>query len=968
MELTLRYHDAAQRPASAAFLRGTDPAAWLRELARWGLAAAQLRCYLVPESIRSVRPAGLFVLAEGGELPADVLEPYGQAAETRLFVPVRATLWPATAPGELAAALLWPLQLLHPSIGLVGFDTSDELDLATLLAYEPPRPTDWSRALPAPAPRPPLQQLRVLAPTAEAVVAGMRESIGTQPLADLRRPSDAPPGPWQLRLDKLRHYLLQTGLARVRRWRKARAPRAGAPTNVLRVVGLGLAALVALGLLGSLVASLGSSHSGTGIGVLLVILVRALNSLFKKQDPPPARPNRRAAPPDTGALARLEQWLGGNLQDLEQKRQNEIERLLRLFGDNPAEALKYAIPLGGPYQNRGTARPSAHLVSRPTTFNLGGLGGGTRTDVWDLGDYHHDLRRQYLATAQLEVAAGRYQQAAYIHAHLLGDFLAAANVLQQGQLYREAAVLYKDHLHNPAGAAQCLERGGLLLEAAELFASLDQHEKAGDLYAQLAQPQLAARHYERGVTLLLGNEDYPAAARVLAGKLLAADRAQEVLLQGWASAKQPEVCLTRYFEVVAATPQPDLSACVQRVFDQHTPPERQVPLLHVLASFTQQHPDPALLATSREVAYTVVSAEASVGNVAPLGLLRHFLPTDRLLAADCSRYTTRRPEPAAAAASSPTLAEWQLDASIAWQSAISHRQQWVAVGVRDERLHLARGNWYGHIEYYSWTEPLGATTAVVLVADAYSGPYIVLRLPTTLTLETRQLPKNKHFSEALTVVCPQWLPAWPTRVALLPEGTLATAELRGQRLLLQRYNATGQQLPTLPVDLPATATAFPAAEREWPGELIYHRGQYYTYWVNFLLAFTEDGACRVTELDSEIYHLVRSPYSAALQLAVTLAESVLLWQPEQPAGERLTPPVALASAVGRASYLVSPTHLVSMAPREAKLYQLAATGAQLVYTVTASSALLAALPTGDRQHFALLEATGHLTRHALNPA
>jgi hypothetical protein len=137
MELTLRYHNDAQRPASAAFLRGTDPAAWLRELARWGLAAAQLRCYLVPESIRSVRPAGLFVLVDGGELPGDVVEPYGQATETRLFVPVRATLWPATAPGELAAALLWPLQLLHPSIGLVSFDTSDELDLASLLDYEP---------------------------------------------------------------------------------------------------------------------------------------------------------------------------------------------------------------------------------------------------------------------------------------------------------------------------------------------------------------------------------------------------------------------------------------------------------------------------------------------------------------------------------------------------------------------------------------------------------------------------------------------------------------------------------------------------------------------------------------------------------------------------------------------------------------------------------------------------------------
>jgi hypothetical protein len=140
MQLTLRYHPAAQRPARAAFLRGNDPAAWLRELGRWGLADGQLRCYLVPESIQSVRLAGLLVVVPEGLLPADVLEPYGQVAGQRLYVPVRATLWPATTPEELQAGLLWPVQLLHPNIGLVGFDTTDELDLTTLLDCGPPRP------------------------------------------------------------------------------------------------------------------------------------------------------------------------------------------------------------------------------------------------------------------------------------------------------------------------------------------------------------------------------------------------------------------------------------------------------------------------------------------------------------------------------------------------------------------------------------------------------------------------------------------------------------------------------------------------------------------------------------------------------------------------------------------------------------------------------------------------------------
>ncbi len=111
-------------------------------------------------------------------------------------------------------------------------------------------------------------------------------------------------------------------------------------------------------------------------------------------------------------------------------------------------------------------------------------------------------------------------------------------------------------------------------------------------------------------------------------------RAQQVLLAGWASLKQPEVCLTQYFELAAAQAH-DLGAQVQAVYRQHTTAAQQVPLLRVLATVADQHATPALLAAAREVAYEVVSTEAAAGNLEPLPLLRHFEPTDRLLAADC---------------------------------------------------------------------------------------------------------------------------------------------------------------------------------------------------------------------------------------------------------------------------------------------------------------------------------------------
>jgi hypothetical protein len=964
MQLTLRYHEQAQRPACAAFLRGTDPAAWLRELGRWQLAASQLSCYLVPESIRSVRVAGLFVVvAEGASLPSDVLEPYGlasPAAGPRLYVPVQAGLWPATTPTELQAALLWQRQLLHPSIGMVGFDTTDELDLQTLLACAPPRPTDWGRAQPGHPPKPRLQQLRVLRPSAAEVLQTLQQDVGTAPLVELPGTADAEPGPVRQWFEALRYQLVKTWLGWVRRQRQGREPRSGPGFDWGRLFKiLGVVVLVVLGVLG--IIALLSQGSFSSTGILLAIVVRLLVKLLGGDNDTRPAPAPHYGRPKAAQPGRLEKWLAGNLDALEKKRQNEIERLLRLFNENPAEALKYAIPLGGPYQNRGTAPPSALLGRRDTRFNLGGLGGGRAADEWDIGDYQHDLRRQYQSAANQELLAGRHSKAAYIYAHLLSDYLAAANALEQGGLFREAATLHKDHLHSPAGAAHCLECGGLLLEAAELYAELNQHEKAGDLYTQLAQPALAARHYERGTTLLLDRDDRPAAARLLADKLHAPDRAQQVLLAGWASPKQPEVCLTQYFELAAAQAH-DLGAQVQAVYRQHTTPAQQVPLLRVLATVADKHATPELLSASRDIAYEVVSTEAAAGNLEPLPLLRHFEPTDRLLAADCSRYTASQPRPAA---TPPRPAAMQLDATIEWQKAASHRQQWVALGVRGEQLHLARGNWYGHLEYYSWPVPLPTEAHIDLVADEFQSTTLLVRTSAGVALPTLHLPKNKHFAEALTVECPTWLPPWPTRVGLWPNGT-AAALLQGDSVVLQRYTTTGELLPALTYQLSTDAHPFAGAERLRPGQLLYHDGKYFTYWQNHAVWLAESGQHRKRVLSTELFELVRSPYAAELSLAAVSEEGFMRWEPLKPANnapwEQLTADTTEPTI--HSIYFVGTAHIVSLTPYHAALYELGPHGARLVRSLGVN-ALVAVLPTSHRQQFALLQSTGQLTLHAI---
>ena len=963
MLLTLRYHETAQRPATAAFLRGADPAAWLRELSRWQLPAAQLACYLVPESIRSVRVAGLFVVA-AGPLPPDVLEPYGPEADGRLYVPVGATLGPATAPGELAGVLLWPRQLLHPGIGLVGFETADELDLTALLDCPAPRSTDWSRARPGHVPKPGLWQVRVLPSTVEEVVQEMQEEVGTVPLAQLPGLAEDRAGPGQASLDNLRRRLLKALLAVVR-WLPG-MPAGLLSGRVLGIVGAAMLVLLVLGLLLSFI-NWASPGNYSGIVVPLVIIIGRLLMMMKQDaGTSPRQPVRPAASGSgrPGPFQRLERWLGGRVHDLEQKRQNEIERLLKLFGENLEEALKYAIPLGGPYQDRGRAPESARLGRRSTDFNLGGLGGGGRVDAWNLDAYRGSLSQQYRAAATQEIKAGRSKKAAYIYAHLLGDYLAAANTLEQGGFCREAAALYRDHLHNKPAAARCLENGGLLLEAAELYADLKEHEKAGDLHQRLAQPALAARHYERGVALLLGNDDHPAAARLLAHKLADAGRAQEVLLQGWAGPKQPEVCLRQYFDLLAATPETDLSAHVRTVFAERTPPERRVPLLRVLATLTEKHPAPALLDTSRDIAYDVVSTEAAAGNLAHLSLLRHFLPDDRLLAADCGRFLGQPRPPTARPAAG--LSAPSLDPSIRWKAARTHRHQWVAVGVRDERLHLARGNWYGQVEYYSWMTPVPPSTEIMLVADELHGPRIILRSSERLSLETKYLPKNKYFAEALTVACPSWLPPWPARVCLLPDGATATARLEGGSIVVERYSAVGQPFAPFYHVLAKDDSADYRTVRNYPAELFYRHGTYYSYWRNWLICWSEDGRGRTHKLpDGEIMQLVPSPYAPKLQLVIGTEEDVFIWEPTGPVSNEPLLVFTAGFALTGALQLVGPEHLVVFEALGVVLLHWEATAYDRIRLIELESTPIAVLATRDRQQFAVLEDNGRITLHSV---
>ncbi len=202
---------------------------------------------------------------------------------------------------------------------------------------------------------------------------------------------------------------------------------------------------------------------------------------------PPAKPEPSEEPPaggkppgdpgGGGLLGRLRSWSERTLDQLDQARSREVDRLLRLLERDPDEGLRYALPVAGTSPARGArpAPPSANLPPRLVDYDGGAAGRRGPTEGWDLdAEVTARLARRYRELADRELRLQRFRRAAYIFANLLGDLTAAAGALAAGGHVREAAQLYDERLGRPLEAARVLERGGLLAEAAAAYEKVGQ--------------------------------------------------------------------------------------------------------------------------------------------------------------------------------------------------------------------------------------------------------------------------------------------------------------------------------------------------------------------------------------------------------------------------------------------------------------------------------------------------------------
>ena len=896
MLLQLKYQPQSENVVLAALVSGNTPQHWLREMDAWKVDLQTLKCYIMPESISANNGVGLFVVFNQQFIPAPstIRNPYTRLAD-KLYVPVNAVLYPVIGTNELKTLLLWDVQVFHPVIGMVGFEHKDEVDLSSFITLPPPVPANWGFASPGVESPPLFTQISLEADVSSAdPIAQMKDDIGCKLLEEI--PSSNPDEKTVTRYGKATGNLL---------------------------VKISLYILLFLAMIGK-------------------VLFDIINTLFSI--------NRSSNTGSGGALQKLENWVGKRLENLEKQRDSEIKRLLNLFDKNTDEALQYAIPLANPYLNRGTAIPTGKLARRSLEFNLRNLGGGSRVDGWDIGAYNYELRKRYEQAANDAISVGNFKRAAYIYAHLLGNFPAAANVLQQGKFYREAAALYKDHVKNERMAAECLESGGLLSEAIPLYVNLHQLEKAGDLSRQLGREEKAIQFYRQTVNEFKTGKAYQKAAELTLHKLNEREDALRILLEGWKDDNNPEACLTAYFEYHHDQ---DIVNEIKMVYANHVPRLRKTPFLNVLAHINRNNKNEKLSEASLDMAYTIINQQVEIGDTSGLSMLNAFVPQDRLLHADATRFIQNRIKLPPVNNNATYI---QLRNDTQWFSAVTYHDQLLAIGLVKNDLHFMRANWDGKFNYQYLFK---AEPPVWLLADPGLSDQALILGPAVSSELEQKLEADLHFDRELWLRSIKWLPDGILGCCLNANNGISTLSFDIHGLLLNHYTLKGELLMTHPVQVDD--------DRVWPGQaafnasaLVFRKEHFYFAIGEVLIRITLTGEHELVALDAPIIKFVVSAQHAALKIAVLTENGCLMVTPLHKE-MKITSAHFGFDAAGRDLKLMTDNRLVIAGEKRAMVYELSGGEPSLKGIIDTENVITCIIAVPKRNHCAFLESDNRIS-------
>lgn len=718
LKLKLRYGEHPLRQTTAWFIPGDNVAQWIDVMVAGQIAQSNVRFLPIPESGSGAGTVGALMIG-GVELPAKTplgCMGFGNMGH-RLYLPVEAKLDPGVTDAELERLL--PLDTVcvwHPRTGIVAFESREQMPVSDLLEVCSPTESGWNKSMTGIVLAKRLSGLVANARLdIESVMDAGRDDIGSQSQGW----SQLPPDP--------------------------REPGTGLVSSGLRQVGK--------------------------------LAAGAIHWIVSKVPRPD--PNRNPAPganvsgeEKPGWIDRVQRWAAAQIMritaEIEEARNREINRLMKLLEENPDEGLKYALPLTGD-PHRGRAPPNTSLTRRDSTFSLGRTSGGP-ADIWDLSNERRSaLMRNYRELANREMNLGRYRRAAYIFAELLGDFQGATGALAAGKHFREAAVICRNRLNAHLRTAEYLEQGGLWTEAIAVYVELAQHEKAGDLYRKIGLNEEAVQQYNATIETLRSQANHFAAAKILDEKLDSPRRAIQELSAGWPASSQSFQCLNGIFEILGRTGLHEESKDWLRGFRKgQSPGSDHSRLVEVVAQVATQYPDHSVRSLAADGTRVIVARSLKDSGTKSASHLLHQLArldsNDRLLGGDCQRFgqvirdrETRKTSSRKAVsrqqeghrkrvlATVRSIMPFPLHAE--WKTAITCGEQIFLATILDGQLWLARSGWE-QVERpgKSWPTEFGNDEAPVLLSACPSADrHLLVKVPGV------NLPAVHHHFGALDI-------------------------------------------------------------------------------------------------------------------------------------------------------------------------------------------------------------------------
>jgi tetratricopeptide (TPR) repeat protein len=326
--------------------------------------------------------------------------------------------------------------------------------------------------------------------------------------------------------------------------------------------------------------------------------------------------------------------LESNLEELEKRNSSEMEKLMKLFKENPEEALKYAIPIDNEGTTRGGNNASFSMSKRWGNFNLFGnqsFGSSSGSSVF-ADDSFMKLQQQYNQSAAEFIKQKNYERAAFIYLKLLKNNYMAAKTLEDGTLYPEAAAVYLKYVNDKNKAAECYEKGEMTTTAIDLYTELNKNEKVGDLYMKINNKQEAFLHYNKVVDTNKKEGKYVNAALLLRNKMDNKTDAQDLLFDGYKENKDAFNCINNYFQNIDDTKL--LGQAIDNVYAHDATSDKKAVFLKALKH--EHKKDDTIAIRTKEIAYEIV-ADLAAKQPDIVSELKNF-NDDKSLVKDVTRF------------------------------------------------------------------------------------------------------------------------------------------------------------------------------------------------------------------------------------------------------------------------------------------------------------------------------------------